>query len=247
MEQVGYQIVHSIAGRIRIRVPWLESDSQASSNYQRLIEGLSDVKTVRISPLAQSIVVEYNARAISTSKMAELMISLMQQVKLTPPADAPTVEQDPSSEPATSESYEVSDPEPNSEPSDSTESTPSPSTPTQTSVEQIFAPLHSESKRVSIPEIPSPWDEDIAGQSATSTPEEPESPTIDTSKAVPNCSTASLAKRLKVTSQAITRRRTKSDFEQWTQAQDPEGIAWHYDEHDCSFRPVVSTSSQKKE
>ncbi|MEP0917237.1 hypothetical protein NC981_10430 [Leptolyngbya sp. DQ-M1] len=167
MEPVRYQIVHSIAGRIRIRVPWIESDPQASSDYQRLIEELSGVKTVRISPLAQSIIVEYNARAISISKMAELMIALMQQVKLTPPADASTVEQEPSSESATPESYEVSDPEPTPEGSVPPESTTNHSTLkhpfVDVDIEQSSAPLPSEPKPTFIPEIPSPWDEDISG------------------------------------------------------------------------------------
>lgn len=114
--------------------------------------------------------------------MAGLMISLMQQVKFTPPADVPAVEQDSSSESVTSESDEASDPEPPRVPSVSPEPTTAHST-----LKQSSAPLHSKSKRTFIPEIPSPWDEDIAGQSATSTPEELEPPTIDTPKAVPNC------------------------------------------------------------
>jgi len=216
LEPVGYQIVHSIAGRIRIRVPWLETDAQAASNYQRLVEGLSDVKAVRINPLAQSIVVEYNPRALSVSKMEEMLISVMQQVKLTPPAAAPTVE------------HEV---EPIDEPSVSSNS------PAEPTIES--PPKPSPTMRSIVPEIPSPWDEESSNHSAIPEPTPEESfTTQETMMTNPICSTASLAQRLKVTSQAITRRRTKSDFGQWTQAQDPEGIAWNYHEHDRSFRPV---------
>lgn len=38
-----------------------------------------------------------------------------------------------------------------------------------------------------------------------------------------------LAKRLKVSSQSLTRKRLKPEFPIWTQARDPEGIAWDFD------------------
>ncbi len=232
MEQVGYQIVHAIAGRIRLRVPWLETDPQATSNYQRLVEALNGVKAVRINPLAQSIVVEYYPRGISLSNMQETLIAVMQQVKLTPPAAAPTVE----SESVKSES--VSDPV-------SVES------PTEQSSEPSPAPMpQPQSKQSIVSEIPSPWDEEPSDPNSTSlsepTPEEPLNHTIgETMMSDSVCSTASLAKRLKVTSQAITRRRTKSDFGQWTQAQDPDGIAWNYHEHDRLFRPISTVQEMK--
>ncbi len=218
MAQVGYQIVHSIAGRIRIRVPWLETDLQAASNYQRLVEALSGVKVVRINPLAQSIVVEYSPKAMSPAQAQELLISTMQQVKLTPPADAPTIEDQEDSEPAATDPS----PEPDREP------TPASTTPP------------SGSKQSIVSEIPSPWDEETLQPSETSKFMEENFFKTQTSpeSSDPICSTASLAERLKVTSQAITRRRMKTDFGQWTQAQDPEGIAWNYHEHDRSFRPV---------
>ena len=233
--QEGYQIVHSIAGRIRIRISWLETDSQAASNYQRLVEALNGVKAVRINALAHSIVVEYNPRTISASQAGELMVSTMQQVKLTPPLDAPSVEnvdRDPN----------VSEPQ-----SAASESTPEPPHPAQ----QPINPA----------EIPSPWDEDPSQSTQFTQPTRPTQPTQEilmkepftdhtsTIASTPAfleqiCSTSSLADRLKVTSQAITRRRAKSDFGQWTRAQDPEGIAWNYDEHERVFRPEGSDTEK---
>lgn len=158
MEQVGYQIVHSIAGRIRIRVPWLETDLQSASIYQRLVEKLSGVKTVRINPLAQSIVVEYSAEAVSISRMEELLISTMQQVKLT--SAAPTVEQEPNPESSTvAESFDIDVSEPPFETFISSQSTTN-------NVEQDSSP-HLQSKQAFIPEIPSPWDEEVTEQAST--------------------------------------------------------------------------------
>lgn len=202
MEQIGYQIVHSIAGRIRIRVSWLETDVESASKYQRLLEALSYVNAVRLNSLAHSIVIEYNSKQIGTIEAEELFIGLMQQVKLTPPVQTTTIETPPEAEP--------DEPEPVSEP-------PQPA-PVQSSV---------------IPEIPSPWDESVSIDETPST-SEPEN-----SLPEPH-STALLAERLKVTSQAITRRRTKADFQTWTQAQDPDRIAWQYDKDSRSFHPIVT-------
>ncbi|MBE9013184.1 hypothetical protein IQ250_23590 [Pseudanabaenaceae cyanobacterium LEGE 13415] len=215
MESVGYQIVHSIAGRIRIRVPWLGTDSQSASAYQHLVEAIDGVKVVRINALAQSIVVEYSPK-IAVAKMEELLIAAMQQVKLTPPAAAPTVEPDPV--PVEIPIEDTIEPPPEVQPVEPpAKSSPSP-------------------EQSTIPEIPSPWDDEPLPEF---TLEKPMTHTIVESKSSELvCSTSTLAKRLKVTSQAITRRRTKLDFGQWTQAQDPEGIAWCYHEDDRLFRPI---------
>lgn len=207
LEQIGYQIVHSIAGRIRIRVSWLETDVESASKYQRLLEALSYVDTVRANPLARSIVIGYHPKQLNIAEAEELFIGLMQQVKLTPPVQTTTIETPLETEPADAE------PEPASE---NPQSDPAP-----TSV---------------VSEIPSPWDEPTAIEIPN--PVEPANPPPD-----PH-STASLAERLKVTSQAITRRRTKSDFQAWTQAQDPERIAWCYDEPSRSFHPITSVESK---
>ncbi|MGG6269458.1 HMA2 domain-containing protein [Leptolyngbya sp. AN03gr2] len=239
MESVGYQIIHSIAGRIRLRVPWLETDSQSASTYKQLVEAIDSVKTVRINALAQSIVVEYNPKHVPLAKMEDLLIAVMQQVKLTPPAAAPTVEQEPEPENRSDSSeipvreIPITETPPIEEPIEPILEVPSVEVPAKSS---------STSKRSNIPEIPSPWDDE---PSLEPNLEKTMTHTIvESSTAELVCSTSTLAKRLKVTSQAITRRRMKSNFGQWTQAQDPEGIAWNYHEDDRLFRPVNSESAE---
>jgi Heavy metal associated domain 2 len=189
LEQIGYQIVHAIAGRMRIKARWLETDPEAAGKLQRLIESLSFITSVRLNPLAQSIVLTYKASAISLEAAQAQLISVIEQVNPMPPpieVEPPISETTPTtSEPTTSE-------------------------PAATAV------------------IPSPWDEPVL-ESA------------DDRAGMRLHSTASLAKRLNTTSQAITQRRTKPNFDSWTQVQDPDGIAWDYDETSQSFCSVTSS------
>ncbi|MFH7030015.1 MAG: HMA2 domain-containing protein [Heteroscytonema crispum UTEX LB 1556] len=47
-----------------------------------------------------------------------------------------------------------------------------------------------------------------------------------------------LAKRLGLTSQALTQYRLKPDFREWSKAKDPDGIAWTYEAVSKSFHPI---------
>ncbi len=200
LEQIGYQIVHAIAGRMRIKAVWLETDPEAAGKLQRLIESLSFTTSVRLNPLAQSIVLTYKASAVSIEEAQAQLISLIEQVNPIPPPVEPTVaETAPSEVPSTASPI-------NSEP-------PTTSKPAATS------------EPTATVAIPSPWDD----------ASEPADDRLD----LRLHSTASLAKRLNTTSQAITQRRTKPNFDSWTQVQDPDGIAWDYDEASQSFRPVA--------
>ncbi|MFB2939074.1 HMA2 domain-containing protein [Aerosakkonemataceae cyanobacterium BLCC-F154] len=59
-ENLNYRVVHSIPGRIRIRISRLVNDSEYGNNLQHLIQALDFVSYVRINPAASSLVVEYN-------------------------------------------------------------------------------------------------------------------------------------------------------------------------------------------
>ncbi len=56
------------------------------------------------------------------------------------------------------------------------------------------------------------------------------------------CSTSALAKRLGVALQSINWQRSRMDFADWSQARDPEGIAWRYDADSKKFYPVEACS-----
>lgn len=214
MEQTGYQIVHAIVGRIRIRISWLETDSEAAAKLQRLIESINFVTSARINPLAASIVVVYKPKGLTLDEAQERFVEAIQQIKPTPLIVPP-----PPPEPIKAEP------------------------PAQTAT----TPPQPDNAAVAS-EIPSPWDENDVKDSIAiehSEPVEPPAAAIapDTSNPaeveLPHSTTA-LAQRLGVTVQAITRRRSKPDFATWTQAQDPDRIAWHYDADSRSFHSITA-------
>lgn len=51
-----------------------------------------------------------------------------------------------------------------------------------------------------------------------------------------------LAKRLDVNSSTIYKHRSNSDFAEWSQSRDPEGVAWQYSEEDKRFFPIPTQS-----
>jgi len=51
---------------------------------------------------------------------------------------------------------------------------------------------------------------------------------------------AELAKRLDLNTSTVGRRKSDSDFEEWSQSKDPEGIAWRYEDETKLFIAVVS-------
>ncbi|MER3435675.1 MAG: hypothetical protein C4288_20365 [Leptolyngbya sp. ERB_1_1] len=56
---MNYQIVHSIVGRLRIRIPQLSRDAEFASRLSGFVESLAGVTQVRINPAASSIVIQY--------------------------------------------------------------------------------------------------------------------------------------------------------------------------------------------
>ncbi|MFB2835594.1 hypothetical protein [Floridanema evergladense] len=55
-----------------------------------------------------------------------------------------------------------------------------------------------------------------------------------------------LARRLRVHSSTVMKRRDDPSFTEWTRRRDPEGIAWEYSPDTREFFPVESKSSRKK-
>jgi Cu2+-exporting ATPase len=56
-----------------------------------------------------------------------------------------------------------------------------------------------------------------------------------------------LARRFGVSSQVLSRRRSKPEFTEWSRSQDPEGRAWHYDVCAKRFSPVDEIASEATE
>lgn len=229
MEQTGYQIVHAIVGRIRIRISWLETDSEAASKLQRLVESLSFVTSARINPLASSIVISYKPRNMPIDEAQERFVDAIQEIKLTPlivppPPPEPPRETAPPTPDASDASVWVDIPSPWDDPIEKTS--------------PIDHPPEQNGGGKSIPIEDPPAAELVEVHADPDEPDvsNPPQQSIDLSPHT----TALLAQRLGVTSQAITRRRSKPDFATWSQAQDPEHFAWHYDADSRSFHAIAA-------
>jgi hypothetical protein len=263
LKDIGYQVVHAIAGRIRIRIPWLETDADAVGKFQRLLESLNFVSDIRVNPLAQSIVITYRADAISSQEAVNQFVNAMQQVKPTPMATT-TQSSQPQGEAVVQMAQTVAQTvaqtiqlvvqtasaagQQSASDRQETATNPSPQSP----------PSQSVASKSVVSEMPSPWDDpdstELPVTVETSTPSTPAATPVTVAEpeqiANPSVqpelwlhSTVSLAKRLNVNSQTITRRRNRSDFSVWTQMQDPEGIAWSYDTSSQSFYPFTPFAS----
>jgi hypothetical protein len=76
---MDYQIVHSIPGRIRVRIPQLAEDTAYACKLQNLIESIKYVSEVRINAWARSLVVSYKIKAISSEVFQEQLIHTIAQ------------------------------------------------------------------------------------------------------------------------------------------------------------------------
>ncbi len=78
-ETIELQIVHAIAGRIRLKIPRLRKDRSYGEKLQRLVKSLSPVTDVRVNPASASMIVYYNPRSIENKIMQrELTVCVWQ-------------------------------------------------------------------------------------------------------------------------------------------------------------------------
>jgi outer membrane lipoprotein SlyB len=205
LEATDYQVIHAIAGRIRCRLPALQTDQRFADQLQHSLGSLQFVTEVRVNSAAQSIIISYKDRVISSADFEAGFAKLIQQLK-----SAPAVPEPMPLSTTTEQPLQPSSPQPQiAEPTPTesvTDSAP------QVAVEPSVFLADSGQAVMEAAELPSPWD-DVA---ASAQPEPPKT-------------TADLARRLGVTGQALNRRRSQSNFAVWTQTHDPQGVAWIYD------------------
>jgi cation transport ATPase len=86
---MNYQIVHSVAGRLRIRVPRLARDEELASKLTWLVESLTEVTGVRINAAAMSLVITYCPDGISDEVMQSRVITCLAKADQVEPANFP--------------------------------------------------------------------------------------------------------------------------------------------------------------
>ncbi|WP_315789150.1 HMA2 domain-containing protein [Fischerella sp. JS2] len=78
-QRIDYQVVHAIAGRIRIKIPRLQIDPDYAEALQRLVKSLGAVTDVHINYASASIVVEYNTNGIENKAIQKELANCIQQ------------------------------------------------------------------------------------------------------------------------------------------------------------------------
>ncbi|MBE9053107.1 heavy metal translocating P-type ATPase [Nostocales cyanobacterium LEGE 11386] len=81
--QVSYSVVHAIRGRVRLRLPRLRYDADYTQRLQALLTADSLVTSIRIKPVAASLVVTYKSAEVSDIKMRSRLSCLMMAANLT--------------------------------------------------------------------------------------------------------------------------------------------------------------------
>ena len=79
---MNYQVVHTTAGRCRIRVPQVASDSVYAVKLKWLVESLDFVSSVRINPATSSLIVSFDTSVVSTTAAQAEIFTCIQQANI---------------------------------------------------------------------------------------------------------------------------------------------------------------------
>ena len=77
----GYEIVHAIAGRVRLRMPLLAIDAGFASRLQQALEADDYVKHVRINRAAVSITINYDNQGLSDWELGMRLMNIINTIR----------------------------------------------------------------------------------------------------------------------------------------------------------------------
>jgi Heavy metal associated domain 2 len=244
---MDYQIVHAIEGRIRIRIPLLAQDEAYANKLKSQVESLNFVINARINPLAESIVVTYKFKTISCLAAQEHICQVVEQASPpkppspSPVTDAEVFKQKFSEVSATVAQESVTHTiEQINLDEDPWEDKTTRAIKLQIAEVEKDLPTHSpkeiddEQIKDETSEIPEIGLESEAHTATTSLPSFDNTP----------IKTSTLAKRLDVTFQVLTKYKSQPDFSHWSQVKDPDNIGWVYNPASKSFRPIKPPSNE---
>ena len=78
-----YIIVHSVPGRIRLRVPRLVSDVLYAKRLEKLLSANQRVKHVRVNRAAASLVIQYDGAGLSELELGMYLLHILEQAETT--------------------------------------------------------------------------------------------------------------------------------------------------------------------
>jgi hypothetical protein len=211
------QILSAISGRLRLRIPRLNHDSNYAAQIDGEIKVLRFVTGVRINPLASSITITYSTKTISDIEAKKTILEEIAQAETvvsTANEATPQVE-----ELSSNELSETSLPEP-------VETIASETAP-ETLQSEEPSPNEVASEQISSIEEVSPLQESAstsAGIEAQNN--DTVTPTVDRVGETLRLTSSALARRLGISAQALTVRSSQPDFTKWSMTKDPEHIGW---------------------
>ena len=80
-EEEDYTIVHSVPGRIRLRIPQLQSDASFAKRLEKLLLTDDIVLGVRINRAACSIVIRYDGANMTDLELGMRLLQVLQQAE----------------------------------------------------------------------------------------------------------------------------------------------------------------------
>ncbi|MDJ1172733.1 HMA2 domain-containing protein [Roseofilum capinflatum] len=83
-EEEDYKIVHSVPGRIRLRIPRLMNDSLYGKRLEKLLSAESKVKHVRINRAAASLIIQYDGDGMSELELGMYLLNILDQANSAP-------------------------------------------------------------------------------------------------------------------------------------------------------------------
>lgn len=92
---MNYQIVHSIVGRLRIRIPRLAYDDAFAARLSGFMESLAGVTQVRMNPAASSIVIVYQPTQSVCAIVESAIEACIDEAHGIEPSETDTIETDP--------------------------------------------------------------------------------------------------------------------------------------------------------
>ncbi|MBP0013268.1 MAG: hypothetical protein J7545_02635 [Roseofilum sp. SBFL] len=82
-EEEDYKIVHSVPGRIRLRIPRLMNDMLYAKRLEKLLSAESKVKHVRTNPAAASLIIQYDGEGMSELELGMYLLNILDQANST--------------------------------------------------------------------------------------------------------------------------------------------------------------------
>lgn len=76
-----YTIVHSVPGRIRLRVPRLGSDALYAKRLQSLLSADERAKSVRVNRAASSLTIQYDGSGVSELELGLYLLHVLEQAE----------------------------------------------------------------------------------------------------------------------------------------------------------------------